>query len=40
MSAPQRMGRARAILATGTSGEAMGRLPAGLAVRGKASERS
>jgi len=35
MSAPQRMGGARAILATGTSGEAMGRLLAGLAVRGK-----
>jgi propanol-preferring alcohol dehydrogenase len=30
-----RMGGARAILATGTSGEAMGRLVAGLAVRGK-----
>ena len=29
------MGGARAILATGTSGEAMGRLVAGLAVRGK-----
>ena len=31
----QRMGGARAILATGTSGEAMGRLLDGLAVRGK-----
>lgn len=31
----QRMGGARAILATGTSGEAMARLVAGLAVRGK-----
>jgi propanol-preferring alcohol dehydrogenase len=31
----QRMGGARAILATGTSGNAMGRLVAGLAVRGK-----
>ena len=31
----QRMGGARAILATGTSGEAMGRLVAGLASRGK-----
>jgi alcohol dehydrogenase, propanol-preferring len=31
----QRMGGARAILATGTSGEAMGRLVAGLGVRGK-----
>jgi alcohol dehydrogenase, propanol-preferring len=31
----QRMGGARAILATGTSGEAMGRLVAGLAARGK-----
>jgi len=29
------MGGARAILATGTSGEAMGRLVSGLAVRGK-----
>jgi alcohol dehydrogenase, propanol-preferring len=31
----QRMGGARAILATGTSGDAMGRLVAGLAARGK-----
>jgi D-arabinose 1-dehydrogenase-like Zn-dependent alcohol dehydrogenase len=31
----QHMGGARAILATGTSGEAMGRLVAGLATRGK-----
>lgn len=31
----QRMGGAKAILATGTSGEAMGRLVAGLATRGK-----
>ncbi len=31
----QRMGGAKAILATGTSGEAMGRLVAGLAARGK-----
>src|SRR5262249_17080171 len=31
----QRMGGARAILATGTSGEAMGRLVAGLAIHGK-----
>jgi D-arabinose 1-dehydrogenase-like Zn-dependent alcohol dehydrogenase len=31
----QRMGGARAILATGTSGEAMGRLVTGLAARGK-----
>src|SRR5258705_2934733 len=31
----KRMGGARAILATGTSGEAMGRLVAGLAARGK-----
>jgi alcohol dehydrogenase, propanol-preferring len=31
----QRMGAARAILATGTSGNAMGRLVAGLATRGK-----
>ena len=31
----QRLGGARAILATGTSGEAMGRLVAGLAARGK-----
>src|SRR6202030_4069980 len=31
----QRMGGARAILATGTSGEAMGSLVSGLAVRGK-----
>jgi D-arabinose 1-dehydrogenase-like Zn-dependent alcohol dehydrogenase len=31
----QRMGGARAILATGTSGDAMGRLVAGLATRGK-----
>lgn len=31
----QRMGAARAILATGTSGDAMGRLVAGLAPRGK-----
>jgi len=30
MSTPQRMGGARAILPTGTSGEAMGRLLAGL----------
>jgi len=34
-AALQRMGGARAILATGTSGAAMGRLVAGLAVRGK-----
>jgi D-arabinose 1-dehydrogenase-like Zn-dependent alcohol dehydrogenase len=34
-AALQRMGGARAILATGTSGEAMGRLVPGLAVRGK-----
>ena len=31
----QRMGGAKAVLATGTSGEAMGRLVAGLAARGK-----
>ncbi len=31
----QRMGGARAVLATGTSGDAMGRLVAGLAARGK-----
>ena len=34
-TALQRMGGARAILATGTSGDAMGRLVAGLAARGK-----
>ena len=34
-AALQRMGGARAILATGTSGDAMGRLVAGLASRGK-----
>jgi D-arabinose 1-dehydrogenase-like Zn-dependent alcohol dehydrogenase len=34
-AALQRMGGARAILATGTSGDAMGRLVAGLATRGK-----
>src|SRR5215467_10261918 len=34
-AALQRMGGARAILATGTSGAAMGRLVAGLAARGK-----
>jgi D-arabinose 1-dehydrogenase-like Zn-dependent alcohol dehydrogenase len=34
-AALQRMGGARAILATGTSGDAMGPLVAGLAVRGK-----
>src|SRR5580765_7501672 len=34
-AALQRMGGARAILATGTSGEAMGPLVSGLAVRGK-----
>src|SRR5215468_2553666 len=34
-AALQRMGGARAILATGTSGDAMGRLVAGLAARGK-----
>ena len=34
-AALQRMGGARAILATGTSGDAMGRLVAGLAPRGK-----
>src|SRR5580658_52746 len=32
---PQRMGGARAILATGTSGDAMGSLVAGLAARGQ-----
>jgi D-arabinose 1-dehydrogenase-like Zn-dependent alcohol dehydrogenase len=34
-TALQRMGGAKAILATGTSGDAMGRLAGGLAVRGK-----
>jgi D-arabinose 1-dehydrogenase-like Zn-dependent alcohol dehydrogenase len=34
-AALQRMGGARAILATGTSGDVMGRLVAGLAIRGK-----